>query len=400
MSEAGNGHRHAHHQPATTSEVITNPNVSRVLWTVVASCGLLTALALVIMWPAGADDFDDPLLLDADPVDAEVVAVDLVACAAAPIQRCPLVRFEMSGGVNEDQIGTIEEASNEGELGVGDKIQVVYFEDVSGERVYQLYDYQRDSPMLILALLFAVAVVLLGRMRGLGALGGLAVSLLVLVGFTLPAILAGSSAVTVAVVSASAIAFVALFMAHGFHVSTAVALIATLASLILTAVLASIFVSATHLTGMTDDSSFLLSGLASGIDPRGILLAGVVIGALGVLDDVTVTQVSAVWQLKSVQPELSNVELVRPALQIGRDHISSTVNTLMLAYAGTSLPLLLLFVEANQGFASVITREIVATEVVRTLVGSVGLVASVPIATWLAAFVVTSASVSDVETSD
>jgi uncharacterized membrane protein len=237
-------------------------------------------------------------------------------------------------------------------------------------------------------------------MRGLGALGGLVVSLLVLVGFTLPAILAGSTAVTVAVVSASAIAFVALFMAHGFRVSTAVALIATLASLIITAVLASIFVGATHLTGMTDDSSFLLSGLASGIDPRGILLAGVVIGALGVLDDVTVTQVSAVWQLKSVQPELSNVELVRPALQIGRDHISSTVNTLMLAYAGTSLPLLLLFVEANQGFSSVITREIVATEVVRTLVGSVGLVASVPIATWLAAFVVTSASVREIVTFD
>jgi uncharacterized membrane protein len=121
-----------------------------------------------------------------------------------------------------------------------------------------------------------------------------------------------------------------------------------------------------------------------------------VIGSLGVLDDVTVTQVSAVWQLKAVQPELTTAELMKPALRIGRDHISSTVNTLFLAYAGTSLPLLLLFVEANQGFTNVVTREIVATEVVRTLVGSIGLVASVPISTWLAAMVVSGGDLDDV----
>ena len=318
----------------------------------------------------------------------QVVQVDLAPCSTALAERCRIATFELSGDLDGD-VGTIEE-SLAGELDVGDEIQVVYFDDVSGERVFALYDYQRDNPLLLLCAIFVASVLALGRWRGLGALVGLAASLLVIVAFTLPAILAGSDAVLVAVVTSSAIAFVALFMAHGLELATAVALIATLASLVLTTVLVWIFVIASHLTGFIDDSSFLLAGLATDVDPRGILLAGIVIGALGVLDDVTVTQVSAVWQLKLVQPELTMSELIRPALRIGRDHISSTVNTLLLAYAGTSLPLLLLFVEANQGFSNVISREIVATEVVRTLVGSIGLVASVPIATWLAALVVTS----------
>jgi uncharacterized membrane protein len=278
---------------------------------------------------------------------------------------------------------------------VGDKIEVTFFEDVDGQRIYSLYDYQRDTPMLILAGLFVACRARARPVAGSGGDRRSGASLLVLVWFTLPAILDGSSAVTVAVVSASVIAFLALFLAHGFEPSTAVALIATLASLLLTAILAWVFVGASQLTGLTDDSSFLLTGLADGIDPRGILLAGIVIGSLGVLDDVTVTQVSAVWQLKAVQPDLTTAGLMKPALRIGRDHISSTVNTLFLAYAGTSLPLLLLFVSAEQGFGDVITRELVATEVVRTLVGSIGLVASVPISTWLAAMVVSGRAAGD-----
>lgn len=357
---------------------------TRWLWIATAVCAGLVVVAGLLLWPSGADSFDDPLLLAADPVDAEVIGVDLAACSFSPLDRCAIARFELSGGVD---VGVIEEPVP-GRLGVGDRIRVVWFDDVAGERIYSLFDYQRSTPLLVLVVLFAGAVVAFGRWRGLGALVGLAASLAILVWFTLPAVLDGSDPVLVAVVSASAIALVTLFLAHGPEPSTAVALLATLASLAITAVLASLFVSAARFTGMTDDSTFLLSGLAGGIDPRGILLAGIVIGALGVLDDVTVTQVSAVWQLKAVRPDLSAAELVGPALRIGRDHISSTVNTLFLAYAGTSLPLLLLFTSAEQGFGDVITRELVATEVVRALVGSIGLVASVPISTWLAATVV------------
>jgi uncharacterized membrane protein len=169
-----------------------------------------------------------------------------------------------------------------------------------------------------------------------------------------------------------------------------VALLSTFMSLALIVILGWLFVAATKLTGLADDSSLVLSALGTTVDARGIVLAGLVIGALGVLDDVTVTQVSAVWELRRARPDLSTLELYRPALRIGRDHISSTVNTLFLAYAGAALPLLLLFNEAAQSFSSAVTREVIAAEVVRALVGSIGLVASVPIATYLAAWVVTS----------
>lgn len=383
------GHSHAHVH-AHDLDVEVNPRWARALWPVVITCGVLTVLALALLWPHDAALLTDPLELDADPIDATVVSADEVGCSYSPAQPCVRVGLELTSGIYDGDVGEIEE-SGEGTLEVGDAIKVTFFEDINGERVFGLYDYQRDLPMIVLAVLFAVSVVVLGRWRGVGALGGLVASMLVIVWFTLPAILAGSNAVSVAVVTASTIAFLALFLAHGFDRATAVALIATLASLVLTAVLAWVFVHTGHLTGFTDETTFMLPVLGEGIDARGIVLAGIVIGSLGVLDDVTVTQVSAVWQLKSVQPELSTADLMRPALRIGRDHISSTVNTLFLAYAGTALPLLLLFVEAERGLTDVLTREVVATEVIRTLVGSIGLVASVPISTWLAAVVVSHA---------
>jgi uncharacterized membrane protein len=329
------------------------------------------------------------MLLDAEPLSATVTVADVVPCSYDPTADCRLIGFELDGTPNGERWGSMEH-SLDSALRVGDDIKVTAFVAPDGQISYSFFDYQRGTAMMWLIGLFVVAVLALGRWRGLGALGGLAFSLAAIVWFTLPAVLNGSNAVAVALVTASLIAFAALFLAHGFELGTAVALLSTFASLVITAVLASVFVGASNLTGLTDDSSIMLAGLAGSIDPRGILLAGVVIGALGVLDDVTVTQVSAVWELKRVQPGLGVRELVRPALRIGRDHISSTVNTLFLAYAGAALPLLLLFTQAGQDLTDVATREVVAIEVVRALIGSIGLVASVPITTWLAAVVATS----------
>lgn len=200
----------------------------------------------------------------------------------------------------------------------------------------------------------------------------------------LPSLLDGHPPVLVAVVAASVIAFIALYLAHGVSLSTSVALLGTFASLALTALLSWWFVAAANLTGFVDDSAFFLSVLGGEIDLRGILLAGFVIGALGVLDDVTVTQVSAVEELRQARPDADDRAIFRAALNIGRDHISSTVNTLFLAYAGAALPLLLLFTEAHQSISTIAGREIVATEIIRSLVGSIGLVSAVPITTWLA----------------
>ncbi len=380
----GHGHSHGH-------EDADPPALHRIasiaLWPAVAVVGVLTLVALTLIWPSGDSNFEDPLLLDADPISATVVSDQLVPCYYDASQDCRLIGFEMLDGPFEGEFGTIEQGAAS-PLDVGDGVIVVAYESADGDVQFSFQDYRRGWPMIILVALFVGAVLALGRWRGIGAIAGLGFSLIVITGFTLPAILDGTNAVTVALVTASLIAFAALFLAHGFEIATAVALLSTFGSLVITAVLARIFVGVTSLTGLTDDSSVLLGGLDNSIDPRGILLAGIVIGALGVLDDVTVTQVSAVWELKRARPEMTTVELMRPALRIGRDHISSTVNTLFLAYAGAALPLLLLFTEAGQGITGVLTREVVATEIVRALVGSIGLVASVPLSTWLAAVVV------------
>ncbi len=382
---SGVPHAHAHvHEPPAI-----DPEVARSLWTVVAACAVVTVVAVLVLWPRGDRDTTDPLLLDADPIEATAIGETLVPCGGGSAETGTQIEFRITSGTSTGITGFLDPTTRS-TVAVGDDILVLAFASASGETIYSFFDHQRGTPMLVLLVLFAAAVLALGRWRGLGAIAGLLFSLVVIVEFTLPAILDGRSSFPVALATAAVIAFAALFLAHGFTIATAVSLLSTFASLIATAVLASIFVGATHLTGLTSDSSTLLGGIAEGIDPRGILLAGIVIGALGVLDDVTVTQVAAVWELKRLRPELSRMALFRPAIRIGRDHISSTVNTLFLAYAGAALPLLLLFAGAGQGFGDIVTREVVATEVVRALVGSIGLVAAVPTATWLAAIVVAS----------
>ena len=378
---AGHAHGHPH---SHGDDVVVDPRWLSWLWPLVGALGVCVLIAMAVLWPFGGDDpVDDPLLLDADPVAADVVDARVITCDTG-IGDCRWIEFVMTDGPYEGESASLELPAGS-PVRDGDAILLTVFETEAGRLVFDFYDFQRGTALWALVALFAVAVIALGRWRGVGALAGLAVSLFVIVVFALPAILDGRDAVVIAVVAAAAIAYVALFLAHGFHPSTAIALLATLASLVITVVLAQLFVGFTNLTGLTDDSSLLLFGLGEGVDARGILLAGIVIGSLGVLDDVTVTQVSAVWQLKSVQPDIATRELAARATRIGRDHISSTVNTLFLAYAGTALPLLLLFTSAQQSVGSVLTRELVAVEIVRTLVGSIGLVASVPIATWLAA---------------
>ena len=230
-------------------------------------------------------------------------------------------------------------------------------------------------------------MVVFGRWRGLFALAGLVVSFAVLVRFILPAILIGKNPVAVSVVGAAAIMFAVLYLAHGINARTTTAVLGTVGALFLTGILAWIFLAGTHLTGMADEESGLLAASLSGVSLRGLLLGGVVIGSLGVLDDVTVTQASCVWELHQANPALGFQRLYAAGLRIGRDHIASTVNTLVMAYAGASLPLLVLFTLSSRHLGDVLTSEIVAQEIVRTLVGSIGLVSAVPITTALAAFV-------------
>jgi len=271
---------------------------------------------------------------------------------------------------------------------VGDEVVLSWSGgDADDPGSYQVVDFQRSGSLWWLAGLFAAAVLALGRWRGLAALAALGLSFVVLLMFVLPAILAGHNPLWVAVVGACLIMFVVLYLTHGPSARTSTAVLGTLVSLLLIGGLSAAFTALARLTGLDDTTSALIGALGTGVDARGLLLAGVVIGALGVLDDVTVTQTSAVWELHGANPALGARGLFTAAMRIGRDHVSSAVNTLVLAYAGASLPLMLIFSVSGRSLGDVVTTQEVATEVVRTLVGSIGLVASVPITTAVAAVV-------------
>jgi uncharacterized membrane protein len=271
---------------------------------------------------------------------------------------------------------------------VGDAVVLAWSGgDADDPGSYQVVDFQRSGSLWWLAGLFAAAVLALGRWRGLAALAALGLSFVVLLMFVLPAILAGHNPLWVAVVGACLIMFVVLYLTHGPSARTSTAVLGTLVSLLLIGGLSAAFTALARLTGLDDTTSALIGALGTGVDARGLLLAGVVIGALGVLDDVTVTQTSAVWELHGANPALGARGLFAAAMRIGRDHVSSAVNTLVLAYAGASLPLMLIFSVSGRSLGDVVTTQEVATEVVRTLVGSIGLVASVPITTAVAAVV-------------
>ena len=383
------------HSHSSAEPLNVGPRVARSIWTAVTVAAITTAIMLIMLWPRGATESPGLVAAGSEPVTADVIDRSLVPCSYDPLLGCYTFTVVPQGGAFADESLVLDQPL-ETTISNGDSILVVVNRLDDGTVVVSFYDFERSTPMLLLLLLFVAVIVAFGGWRGLGALGGLAMSLLIIGAFALPALLAGSNSVAIALVTASVIAFVALFLAHGFNISTAVALISTLAALAVTGVLALLFVWSSNLTGLADESVGYLDVLGASIDPRGLLLAGILIGSLGVLDDVTVTQVSAVLELKSAAPHATTKELYQRGVRIGRDHISSTVNTLFLAYVGASLPLLLLFRQAGQTFGSVATQEIVAVEIVRALVGSIGLVSAVPISTYLAARIV---SISDEATS-
>jgi uncharacterized membrane protein len=360
---------------------------------------LATLIGIWLTWPADAPRSNADIGFGQKAVHGEVLSAaagpctgDTAAAAGQSTQggRCVTLGVRLSDG--ESPGVTIQQVlPNEPgtpRFTAGDRVVLAYTGgNPSDPGSYQVQDFQRGSPMLWLTALFVVAVLLLGRWRGLASLVALGFSFLVLVVYLFPAILNGADPVTVGVLAACVIMFGVLYLTHGVSAQTSSAVLGTLLSLGLIGVLGTAFAGAAQLTGLDEDTNNLIRVLGHGVDARGLLLAGMVIGALGVLDDVTVTQTSAVWELRRANPDLSVRALYISALRIGRDHISSAVNTLALAYAGAALPVLLVFSMSGQTFGTLVTAQNIAQEVVRTLVGSIGLVAAVPLTTAIAAIV-------------
>jgi uncharacterized membrane protein len=357
---------------------------------------LVAAIAgLVLLWPSRVQRPPSAEAPDVGELhDAGVVAVERRPCggggANAPDCLTPTVRLLEGPDDGEEVVLPEEPASGAGTIDVdpGQTVVVSFFADAEPGFEYALADFERKQPLIALAAIFAVAVIATARWRGVRALVGTAVSVVVVTTFILPALLDGSNPLAVSLVGAAVIAVLAIYLTHGVSTSSTTALLGTLTSLALVGGLAVVFVDLASFTGLASEESGFLSLSAGQIDLEGLLLGGIVIGTLGVLDDVTVTQVSAVDELRRANPQYGRVELYRSGLTVGTDHIASAVNTLVLAYVGASLPLLLLFTQAGQQLSDVVTGEAVAVEVVRTLTGSIGLVASVPLTTALAALVV------------
>jgi uncharacterized membrane protein len=367
--------------------------VVRVFTAVVAGLAAATVIGLVVLWPRHVDT----TLAEGFAVDtqrAEVTRVEETLCRGFTQQKCQLVTARLESGPDAGHDARLQLGSASGldpDLDPGDKIRVAKGPDVrpGTEGVtgtgYTFNDFERRGPMLLLAAIFVAIVLLFARLRGALSLAGLAFSIAIVLLFVVPAILDDKPPLAVAVVGSLAVALITIPLAHGGGPKSLSALLGTAASLLLTAGLALLFTELTHLTGLSsEEATFLQLGQAD-LSLEGLLLAGIVIGALGVLDDVTISQASTVLALRRANPTLGFRELFGRALEVGRDHVSATVNTLVLAYVGAALPILLLFSATDLAVTDAVNFEIVAKEIVATLVGSIGLIAAVPITTGLAA---------------
>jgi uncharacterized membrane protein len=370
--------------------------LGRVFAVITVGLTLATAIGLVALWPDGSGRTGNPQAQRQETQPAEVTSVTEQRCVVPQAHTCATVRFEVKAGAHEGERSSfgLSGTLSDPDLNPGDDIRVIRAEPpppgalppgTPAPPLYSFADFDRRTPMLWLAIGFVIIVLIFGRLRGGLSLVGLAVSLLIVVGFIVPAILDGRPPLLVAVVGAFAVMLATITLAHGIGPKGVAALLGTAAALALTVALAAAFTTLASITGQSSEESLLLQVGETSLSLEGLVRAGMVIGALGVLDDVTVSQASAVMALRRANPAQTARELYRGALTVGRDHVAATVNTLVLAYAGASLPVLLLFSVGDTPFGEAVNNEAVAANIVATLVGSIGLIAAVPVTTALAA---------------
>jgi len=282
---------------------------------------------------------------------------------------------------------TVSKVQNPVLYSVGDSLVIMHSIDWEGNDLFFITDFVRRGSLLILFALFVFLSILIGGVWGLASLVGMGISFAVILLYILPQIINGANPIMVAIVGSMFIIPVTFYLSHGFSKKTHVAVVGTLVALFITGMLALYFVTLTHLTGYSSEEASFLSYQQPGlINMQGLLLAGIIIGTLGILDDITISQASIVSELVLANNKMSQYEIFTRAMRVGRDHISSLINTLFLVYTGASLPLLLLFYGNNASFYDLINIELIADEVVRTLVGSMGLILAVPITTLLASY--------------
>ncbi|HUV42676.1 MAG TPA: YibE/F family protein [Patescibacteria group bacterium] len=268
---------------------------------------------------------------------------------------------------------------------VGDEVMISYSKDFEGKNIFIITDFIRRKPLVWLFLIFVVLALIVGQWRGGMSLLGLVISFAVIFLFILPQIYKGEDPIIIAIVGSLIIIPATFLLSHGLNRKTLVAMAGTLIALLIVGLLSKFFIELTKLTGYaSEEAAFLHLARRGQINIKGILLAGIIIGTLGILDDITISQAAIIQQLKKANPKMKTKELFLRAMDVGQDHIASMINTLVLVYTGAALPLMLLFIDNPRPFSEIINYQMIAEEIVRTLVGSVGLILAVPITTILA----------------
>ncbi len=281
------------------------------------------------------------------------------------------------------------EVASAGVYKIGDKVLVQRAVDMEGNEKFYVTDFVRRGYLYLLGIIFCLVILLIGRKKGVKSLLGLVVSFIIIIKFILPQILSGGDPLIIGLIGALCILTAMIYLTEGWNRKSHLSVLSVLVSLLATLILSFLFTKLARLSGMSEDASFLIGLSKTAINFQGLLLAGMLIGAIGVLDDVIISQIEAAKQIKEANPQLDKRKVFKAAFEIGNTHLGTMVNTLFLTYAGASLPLLLLFI-INQGefvtFSQVINNEVIATEVVRTLVGSIGVALSMPIATYFGSY--------------
>jgi uncharacterized membrane protein len=259
-----------------------------------------------------------------------------------------------------------------------------------GEDVIFILGPVRELPLLVLGLLFVVVTVLVGKLNGLGALAGLFTSMFALFGIVSPMILSGGNAFIATYIGAVLILVTSIFFSHGINRKTIIAIVSSIIGLLIISILAVFFIELIKLTGLGSDNALqIISQSGSNLDIKGIFYASIILGGVGVLDDITINQVSALEQIYLTDPKQTTIELYRKAMLIGKDHIASLVNTLFIAYASASLPLVMLLQSTDSSFLDILNSDQFAEEIVRAVIGSIGLILVVPVSSIIASYYIT-----------
>lgn len=295
----------------------------------------------------------------------------------------------LSGEYKDEQVAITHEYQTKDmnqKFSVGDVVAIEKVRRVDGKPEFYVNEKYRLPWLIVLFALFVGVALLTGGWKGLRSLGGFIVSILILVVFIVPQIIAGKNPLLISLIGSSLIACFSIYLAHGYNRRTRIALWSTLFTLVIALLLAMVFVHLSSLFGMGSEEVYFFDGRLKNVNLQGLLLGGIVIGALGVLDDITTAQTATVDELSKANPKLSFGELYQRGMSVGREHVASLINTLALAYAGASMPLLiLLYNDTYTPLWIILNAEFLAEEIVRTLVGSTALLLAVPISTWLAA---------------